>query len=187
MDRDDGLHRAEVVLEAGQPAHVRGAEGPLADRRDDRDGNEIGRPERGCELRRLLAGSIGGQEGTVVALRDAAERRQELRHREARDQPGRDDDPAEFDGERADSPEYGVDAHRVSLPGLMPSPEAGRWGSGSHAGRRSSSEMTVRYYTGYLEVDFSKSPDRSLIIRMAPSGALPLEARREASKSVPRR
>jgi len=134
--RDDRLHRADIVLEAGQPAHVRGGEGPLAGRRDDRDRNEIGRPERGGELRRLLAGSIGRQEGTVVALSDAAERGQELRHREARDQPGRDDDPAEFDGERANSPEYGVDAHRASLLGLIPAPGPGDgdrvalWGAG---------------------------------------------------------
>jgi hypothetical protein len=42
------------------------------------------------------------------------------------------------------------------------------------------SDVTVRWYPGYLEVDFSKSPDKSLIIQMALSGAPPFEARREA-------
>jgi hypothetical protein len=71
---------------------------------------------------------------SVETIHDhAAERRQELRYRKARDQPGRDDDPAKFDGERADSPEYGVDAHRQlrnkpfprSRPDLSPCPAAG--------------------------------------------------------------
>jgi hypothetical protein len=103
------------VLQAGQPGYVRGGEDPLAGRRDDRDRNEVGRPERGGELRRLLAGSIRGQKGAVAALRDAAERGQKFRYCEARDQPGRDDDPAKFDGERADSAEYGADAPAASL------------------------------------------------------------------------
>jgi hypothetical protein len=52
--------------------------------------------------------------GTTRA-RSLSERGQEFRHRDGRYQPGRDDDPAKFDGERADSPEYGVNAHGASL------------------------------------------------------------------------
>ena len=37
------------------------------------------------------------------------------RHGERRDEPGRDDNPAELDGERADSPEDGVNAHPASI------------------------------------------------------------------------
>jgi hypothetical protein len=78
-----------------------------------------------------------GQEGAVVALRDAAERGQEFRYREARDQPGRDDDPAKFDGERADSPEYGVDAYPASLQ-TSRAREASRIDAIAQAGRRGS-------------------------------------------------
>jgi len=60
-------------------------------------------------------------------------------------------------------------------------------GIGEPCGAQSPSEVTIRQYPGYLEVDFSKSPDRSLIIQMALSGAPPFEACREAPKSVPRR
>src|SRR5580704_14072753 len=63
----------------------------------------------------LVSSPPPGQKRTVVALSDAVKRRQVVWHGERRDQPGRDDDPAEFDGERADSPEDGVDAHSVSL------------------------------------------------------------------------
>jgi hypothetical protein len=141
------------------------------------------RPDRRSRLAAPRPGSAGtasirGQEGAVVALRDAAERGQELRYREACDQPRRDDDPAKFDGERADSPEYGVDAHGASLqirrvlearrtPGR-------RWGSCRLVGRRWSSEATISQCPGYQEVGFSKSPARSLIIQMAPSGVTPV-------------
>ena len=54
-------------------------------------------------------------------------------------------------------------------------------------GHRLSFEATINLPPGYLEVGFSKPPDSSLIIQMALSGAPPFEARREASKSVPRR
>src|SRR5208337_1538307 len=113
--RDNGRYRAEILLQLGQPGDVLSGEGALADRRDDGDRDQVVRPERGRELRRLLTGSAGGQKGTVVALSDAVQRWQEVWYGECRDQPGRDDDPAEFDGERADSPEDGVDAHPDSL------------------------------------------------------------------------
>jgi hypothetical protein len=38
-----------------------------------------------------------------------------MRHSTRRDDPGRDHKPAEFDGETADAPEDGVNAHRVSI------------------------------------------------------------------------
>ena len=53
---------------------------------------------------------------------------------------------------------------------VLPSPGPARRGSCSPAVHRSSSEVTIRQCPGYLEVGFSKSPDRSLIIQMAPSG-----------------
>src|SRR6516162_6370400 len=102
MHPDHGRYRGQVVLQLDQPDLVRGREGALADRGDHRDRDEVGTPERGRELRRLLAWSAGWQES---------------RHRERGDQPGCDDDPAEFDGERADSPEDGVNAHPVIIWG----------------------------------------------------------------------
>ena len=53
------------------------------------------------------------------------------RHGDRRDDPGHDDEPAEFDGERADSPEDGVDAHPVSILGApcdrAKRPRRGMW------------------------------------------------------------
>jgi len=49
-----------------------------------------------------------------------------------------------------------------------------RWGSCRLVGRRWPSEATISQCPGYQEVGFSKSPARSLIIQMAPSGVTPV-------------
>jgi len=49
-----------------------------------------------------------------------------------------------------------------------------RWGSCRLVGRRWPSESTISQCPGYQEVGFSKSPARSLIIQMAPSGVTPV-------------
>ena len=115
---DHGRNRGQVVLQCGQPGGIRRAERALAHRRDHLHGDQVGGPERRGELSGLLTGRTGGQESAVVALGDAVQRRQVVWHRERRDEPGRDDDPAELDGERADSPEDGVNAHAASILGL---------------------------------------------------------------------
>ncbi len=112
----DPLHMADRGQACGQPAgrgQVRGGERAAVPGDDDRHRGLVDPLEGGGHPGCLQAWAAGRQQAGVVLLGHAGQRRKEHVGQDGRGQPGRDDDPAEPDGE---PPGGGVEPVHANLP-----------------------------------------------------------------------
>ena len=114
--------RPTAVSTRGDGAPVRGGEGPVGAHRHEQGRALALGLERGGQLGGVLAGGVGGEEGAVVVLGHARQRRQVLGRERRPDQPHHQDHPPEADDEPPEGCE-GVHVCSLRMKGEVGRPD----------------------------------------------------------------